>query len=132
MRVAHAISSFGDSGRQTNTLRRLGVSDTPVTREGPTMANSRRWGTVVTPDTPLPIWVSAKRGPYAGYGTVGNARAVAAGLTYRPFETTVADLMQWFHALPAERQAKLRAGLTREEEAELLKAWHAREGAKQA
>jgi 2'-hydroxyisoflavone reductase len=40
--------------------------------------------------------------------------------------------MQWFHALPAERQAKLRAGLTREEETELLKAWHAREGAKQA
>jgi 2'-hydroxyisoflavone reductase len=80
----------------------------------------------------LPIWVSAKSGPYAGYGTVSNARAVAAGLTYRPFETTVADLMQWFHALPAERQAKLRAGLTREEEAELLKAWRAREGAKQA
>ena len=79
----------------------------------------------------LPIWVSDDRGPYSGYGTVGNARAVKAGLTYRPFDTTIADLMAWFRGLPAERQAKLRAGLTREEEAALLKEWHAREaGAK--
>lgn len=75
----------------------------------------------------LPIWVSAKTGPYAGYGQVSNARAVAAGLTYRPLQTTVRDLMAWFHSLPAERQAKLRAGITREREAELLKAWHARQ-----
>ena len=75
----------------------------------------------------LPIWVSDDSGPYAGYGTVSNARAVKAGLTYRPFDTTVADLMAWFHGLPAERQAKLRAGLTREEEAALLGEWHARE-----
>jgi 2'-hydroxyisoflavone reductase len=74
----------------------------------------------------LPIWVSAKAGPYAGYGTVSNVRAIKAGLTYRPFDTTVADLTAWFHGLPAERQAKLRAGLTREQETELLKAWHAR------
>ncbi len=73
----------------------------------------------------LPIWVSAKAGPYAGYGQVSNARAMAAGLTYRPLQTTVRDLMEWFRSLPAERQAKLRAGITREREAELLKAWHA-------
>ena len=80
----------------------------------------------------LPIWVSDESGPYAGYGAVSNARAVAAGLTYRPLDTTIRDLMAWFRGLPAERQAKLRAGITREQEAELLKEWHAREAAKQA
>jgi len=74
----------------------------------------------------LPIWVSAKSGPYAGYGQVSNARAVAAGLTYRPLSATVTDLMAWFRSLPADRQAALHAGITREKEAELLKLWHAR------
>ena len=74
----------------------------------------------------LPIWVPREDSPYSGYGTVSNARALAAGLTLRPLATTVADLLQWFHALPAERQAKPRAGITREKEAELLAAWKAR------
>jgi 2'-hydroxyisoflavone reductase len=74
----------------------------------------------------LPIWVSRKSGPYAGYGAVSNARAIEAGLTFRPLETTVTDLLAWFRSQSAERQATLRAGLTREQEAALLKAWHAR------
>ena len=76
----------------------------------------------------LPIWVPSKDNPYAGYGAVSNERAIAAGLTFRPLATTVQDLLAWFHSLPAERQAKLGAGITREKEAELLKAWHARTG----
>ena len=74
----------------------------------------------------LPIWVPRADNPYAGYGTVSNARALAAGLTLRPLATTVADLLDWFHALPAERQAKPRAGITREKETELLALWKAR------
>lgn len=74
----------------------------------------------------LPIWVSAKEGPYSGYGRVSNAKAIAAGLTFRPLATTVADLLAWYRGLPAERQAEVRAGITRERETELLKAWHAR------
>jgi 2'-hydroxyisoflavone reductase len=76
----------------------------------------------------LPIWVPSKDNPYAGYGAVSNERAIAAGLTFRPLASTVQDLLAWFHSLPAERQAKLGAGITREKEAELLKAWHARKG----
>ena len=76
----------------------------------------------------LPIWVPSKDNPYAGYGAVSNERAIAAGLTSRPLATTVQDLLAWFGSLPAERQAKLGAGITREKEAELLKAWHARKG----
>ena len=74
----------------------------------------------------LPIWVPREGNPYAGYGAVSNARALAAGLTLRPLATTVADLLDWFHALPAERQAKPRAGISREREAELLALWKAR------
>lgn len=76
----------------------------------------------------LPIWVPSKDNPYAGYGAVSNERAIAAGLTFRPLATTVQDLLAWFRSLPAERQAKLGAGITREKEAEVLKAWHARKG----
>ena len=76
----------------------------------------------------LPIWVPRQAGPFAGYGQVSNARAVTAGLTYRPLATTVAELMAWFRGLPAERQAKLNAGITREREAELLRLWHAGRG----
>jgi 2'-hydroxyisoflavone reductase len=74
----------------------------------------------------LPIWVPPHDNPYAGYGQVSNARAIKAGLTFRPLATTVTDLLAWFHSLPAERQAKLNAGITREQEAAVLKAWQAR------
>jgi 2'-hydroxyisoflavone reductase len=76
----------------------------------------------------LPIWVPARDNPFAGYGQVSNARAILAGLTFRPLATTVADLLAWFRSLPADRQAKLRAGITREQESELLKAWASRKG----
>jgi 2'-hydroxyisoflavone reductase len=76
----------------------------------------------------FPVWVHAKEGPYAGYGSVSNARAIAAGLTFRPLATTVADLLAWFRGLPAERQAKFGAGISREQERELLAAWRASAG----
>ncbi|MDH5823683.1 NAD-dependent epimerase/dehydratase family protein [Luteimonas sp. RD2P54] len=71
----------------------------------------------------LPVWFPAEHA-YGGYGQVDNARALAAGLTFRPLATTVADLLGWFAGLPAERQAEQRAGMSREREAELLRAWH--------
>jgi 2'-hydroxyisoflavone reductase len=77
-------------------------------------------------DGGFPIWVPRSGSPYSGYGSVDNARAIAAGLTFRPLATTVADLLAWFRAQPAARQADVRAGMKREREAELLQAWHAR------
>ena len=73
----------------------------------------------------LPIWVPRAGTPYSGYGTVSNAKAIAAGLTFRPFATTVQDLIAWYGALPAERRAEVRAGMTREKEKELLAAFKA-------
>ena len=34
------------------------------------------------------------------------------------------DTLAWFQSLPAERQAKLRAGLDPQKEADTLRAWH--------
>jgi 2'-hydroxyisoflavone reductase len=68
----------------------------------------------------LPIWVPREGTPFSGYGSVSNAKAIAAGLTFRPLATTVADLIAWYDALPAERRAEVRAGITREQEKALL------------
>jgi 2'-hydroxyisoflavone reductase len=36
----------------------------------------------------------------------------------------VRDTLAWFQSLPAERQAKLRAGLDPHKEADTLRSWH--------
>jgi 2'-hydroxyisoflavone reductase len=64
-------------------------------------------------------------GPNAVLSEASNARAVAAGLTYRSLATITLDTLEWFRTLPAERQANLVAGMTPEVEAALLSAWHA-------
>jgi len=53
-----AASSDSAVGRQVKILRRLTVSDTPVTLNGPLIAKSRTCGSVVTPK-PEPICESA-------------------------------------------------------------------------
>lgn len=67
----------------------------------------------------LPVWVPGQ-GDTAGFHRRSNARAIAAGLTFRPLATTAADTLAWFEQQPAVRQATLRAGLKAEREAELL------------
>ena len=43
----------------------------------------------------------------------------------RPLPETVHDTLAWFKTLPAGRQAKLRAGLDAQKEADTLAQWHA-------
>ena len=62
----------------------------------------------------------------AGFGYFSRDRAVAKGLTFRPLADTARDTLAWFKTLPAERQAKLQAGISSEREREVLAAWHAR------
>jgi 2'-hydroxyisoflavone reductase len=59
---------------------------------------------------------------------VSVERAVEAGLTYRPLAVTAVDTLEWFRALPADRQAQPRSGLAPEKEAAALAAWNARGG----
>ena len=67
----------------------------------------------------LPVWVPGQ-GDTAGFARRSVARALAAGLTYRPLAVTAADTLAWFRAQPADRQAKLRAGLAPDREAALI------------
>jgi 2'-hydroxyisoflavone reductase len=78
--------------------------------------------------TDLPVWLPST-GETAGFHRRSNARAVAAGLTFRSLADTTAATLAWFDAQPeARRNAPLKAGLTPEREAEVLGAWRARAG----
>ncbi|MBD3221570.1 NAD-dependent epimerase/dehydratase family protein [bacterium] len=77
----------------------------------------------------MPCWVPTE-GEYAGFGSNSNARAVAAGLAFRPLSTTLRDTLAWYDGLDAERRESIsqRAGLSAAREQEVLAAWRAARG----
>ncbi len=77
----------------------------------------------VAPWSDMPVWIPPT-GEEAGASQVSNKRALAKGLTFRPLAETARDTLSWFKSQPAERQAKLKAGITPEREKEVLAAWH--------
>ncbi len=75
----------------------------------------------VGPYVEMPLWIP--RGPEdAGFAAVNCSKAIAVGLTFRPLADTVRDTLAW-DATRAPGTA-LKAGLTREKEAQLLREWH--------
>ncbi|MBS0189779.1 MAG: NAD-dependent epimerase/dehydratase family protein [Planctomycetes bacterium] len=98
----------------------------------------------------LPIIIPGE-GESKGFHLRSNARAVKAGLTYRPVEDTCKSTLEWWPKEVARRDRvgnqlieeakkagkpapqladpkKLRAGMTREREAQILKAWSEKKG----
>lgn len=83
----------------------------------------------------LPMWIDNK-GDFAGFGTLSSARALKAGLTFRPIGDTARDTLAWLDAvsvegaadgLTAAQRTKARtSGITPEKEAKVLAAWMAR------
>ena len=73
----------------------------------------------------MPAWVP-NGGETAGFAKVSNARAIKAGLTFRPIDDTAKATLDWFRSLPDDRRTELRAGLSHEREAKVLAAWKAR------
>jgi 2'-hydroxyisoflavone reductase len=73
----------------------------------------------------MPVWVDPASDD-AGVSRVSCKKAIAEGLVFRPLEATAKDTLAWFEALPAERRQKLRAGISRAREAEVLAAFRAR------
>jgi 2'-hydroxyisoflavone reductase len=69
----------------------------------------------------LPLWISSPDS--LGMHRVGNARAVAAGLTFRPLEDTI-------RATLAEAETTDDAGLKPDRERELLDEWASRDAAR--
>ncbi|NVJ01502.1 SDR family oxidoreductase [Myxococcus sp. AM009] len=75
----------------------------------------------------MPAWMP-RNGEEGGIGKVSIAKALAAGLTFRPATETIRETLAWFKTLPPERQAKPRSGLSAEREKEVLAAWHQERG----
>jgi 2'-hydroxyisoflavone reductase len=76
----------------------------------------------------MPVWVPA-RGDTAGFAKRSILKALTAGLTFRPLAATASDTLAWFKQQPAERQAKLKAGLTPAREEEVLSKWKSKSSA---
>ena len=73
----------------------------------------------VEPWSDLPLWLP---GPDAPFLQMSVAKAVAAGLTFRPIEETARDTLAWARAT-GQPLVKDRNGLEPERETELLSAW---------
>jgi nucleoside-diphosphate-sugar epimerase len=80
----------------------------------------------VRPWADMPVWIPPS-GEGLGFAQISIKRAVDKGLTFRPLADTARDTIAWFKTLPAERQAKMGAGLQPQRETEVLAAWHARQ-----
>jgi 2'-hydroxyisoflavone reductase len=78
----------------------------------------------IAPWSDLPVWVPGADGK-EGFTRISDAKAVAAGLTFRPVASTAKDTLAWYKTLPADRRGKLLAGISLDKEKELLAAWHA-------
>ncbi len=81
----------------------------------------------VRPWSDMPVWIPST-GETAGFARRSIARALAKGLTFRPFAITAKDTLDFYEAQAEERKAQLRAGLAAAREKEVLAAWHARAG----
>jgi 2'-hydroxyisoflavone reductase len=80
----------------------------------------------VGPWSELPMWIDNK-GEFAGFGALSNARAVKAGLTFRPIGDTARDTLAWLQTLPEAERVKARStGIKAEKEAKVLAAWKSR------
>jgi 2'-hydroxyisoflavone reductase len=77
----------------------------------------------VAPWSQLPLWLPDEP-EHAGFSAVSIEKALSAGLTFRPLAQTASATLAWESTRPAARE--WRAGLTAEDEARLLKAWHER------
>jgi nucleoside-diphosphate-sugar epimerase len=78
----------------------------------------------VAPWSDMPVWIPGK-GDFAAFADANVTKALAAGMTIRPVQSTVDDTLAWHLKRPEAERTKLQAGLTPQREQELLKAWAA-------
>ena len=70
-------------------------------------------------------WALLKGNDY-GMMSIGNGKAIGAGLTFRPLAETVRDTLAWWQTVPEKRRAAPHFTITPEKEARALADWHAR------
>ena len=107
-------------GELLETCRAVTGSDARFTWVGEEFLLER-----VEPYRGLPLWISGPE--HEGFHRLDNRKAVAAGLTFRPFAETVRDTLDWLSSLggdiPPPPGVERPAHLTPEREAELLREW---------
>jgi len=84
----------------------------------------------IRPWSDMPAWFPP-HGRTAGFARMSNARAMGAGLTFRPLAVTAEATLEWFLGLPEERRMNLHSGMTEGREEALLSAWRLRNGSAQ-
>ena len=77
------------------------------------------------PQQQLAFW-QPPRGRYLNYGRMDSSRGIAAGLRFRPLAVIAKDTLDWHRGREVGGEFRLRTGLNRATEAELLAAWRAR------
>jgi 2'-hydroxyisoflavone reductase len=82
----------------------------------------------------LPIWTHPGS-EHGGFGAVSNAKAVAAGMRFRPLRDTVRATWEWWNGISEPAKAAMwdtkRTGrVSAEREAEVVEAWLARDAKK--
>ena len=125
MGLMNAVSPPGEMsmGELLDTCRKVSGSDASFTWVPTAFLDANE----VHAWSDMPCWIPS--GEEAGVGTIQVARALAAGMTFRPLSETVRDTLDWWACEPKERRnGELRAGLTPEREAEVLGAWRAVQG----
>jgi len=85
----------------------------------------------VAPWEELPLWLPASMPAYGGMLDGDDRCARDMGVRFRPIAQTVADTLAWARTAPPARGLTIgarvaAAGISRDREAELLAAWHAR------
>jgi len=71
----------------------------------------------------LPLWLPEEAAPHLkGFMFISPAKAVAAGLNFRPLGETMRDTLSWFQSTRSNDE--LKAGLDRDKERALLYKWH--------
>lgn len=74
----------------------------------------------VAPWSDLPLWIPTMDPSMAGFSQISIAKATTAGLMFRDIGQTIRDTLYWDRT---RGDVTLRAGLTRDREAELLAKW---------
>lgn len=113
--VMNATGPLRTLGEVVETCRRVtGSRALPVAADGTWLVEQRvePWMGAES----LPLWLPLPE--YAGHATRDRSRALAAGLTTRPFEDTVRDALRWERELGLGRAR--RAGLSPARERDLL------------
>jgi 2'-hydroxyisoflavone reductase len=74
----------------------------------------------VGPWIQMPVWVPPNDPEFAGLLQVSIAKALDAGLTFRPLSETIEATLKWWRDQPEDRRKAMRAGLPAERETEVL------------